>query len=164
MVGHHGVHAHHHHHSGHGYNGGMMMFNAPPPDPNMVLNLPFTGTFATCGCAASCGCTPHVAKIAPQYAVTVEAAPFITLAELNDVVNKANSIVENNFIPPMPLLFLHFCIPFSPICIMGCYASALDSKLNELVAQLNTSVYQQRGCHWYESPVPITPPSHSTSH
>lgn len=121
-----------------------MMKGGAPPDPNMLLNLSFVGKFDCCGLAAECGGGPEVPRIAPPSEVPVEAAPFITLEELNDVVNKANFILESNFIPPCPVL----CIPLA----IFCYANAIgkmDSGLDELVVELNNQPgFQQRGCHW----------------
>ncbi len=116
------------------------------PTTNQVIVLHLTGSNATCGCAATCGCTPPVAKIAKQYNVPQTASNYITLNELNEFVDEVNVILERGYIPPLPILCTHFCIPFSPICIMGYYQNKRSKELAVLLEKKNASL---RNCHWY---------------
>lgn len=109
----------------------------------MALNV--DGVHAACGCAAVCGCTPNVAKIPKQYYVPTDASSVISLQELSLFVDEVNHILERTYIPPLPLLFLHFCIPFSPVCIMSCFASSRQKALRELVDAKNSVM---KNCHW----------------
>lgn len=119
------------------------------PPVNTVLSLRVTGTAAACGCAANrcCG-APEVPKIAPQYFVPDEAAAFLNLDELNAFIREVNTIQENNYIPPIPLMFTHFCLPFSPVCVMSCFESSRNRMLRELVDKTNQQTLVPRGCHW----------------
>jgi hypothetical protein len=121
---------------------------APPSPANAVITLSFTGQFDQCGCAADCGCVPNAPRIAPQYFVPPEAAAFVSVAELNEISTELSSILANNHIPPMPLMFTHFCIPFSPVCVLSLYASRTDQKLNEFIESINRKTYVPRNCHW----------------
>lgn len=124
-----------------------MMTQAPL---NTVMSLRVSGHAAVCGCAANCCCcgAPAVPKLPPQYFVPEEAAAFMTIEELNSVIHNVNSIQENNYIPVLPLLFTHFCIPFSPICIISCYESSRNRLLREFVDRVNRETFVSRGCHW----------------
>jgi hypothetical protein len=120
----------------------------PPynPQPNHVLPLYAVGTDPTCGCAADCGCgVPNVAKIAKQYNIPPDAHSLIDLLALNTFVDEVNAILVNSFMPPFPIMFLHFCIPFSPVCIMSYYANRGTKGINALLEKVNPTM---RNCHW----------------
>jgi hypothetical protein len=141
----------HHHHSSGGGDGSYNDYYAPPPPPpkNTIITLTFTGTPSHCGCAADMGCgAPSTPTIAPQYFVDPEAQPYISLEELNNLAAEINSIFANNYMPPMPLMFTHFCIPFSPICVLSHYAARFDKALNEFIDRTNRTTYLERNCHW----------------
>jgi hypothetical protein len=91
---------------------------------------------------------PNAPRIAPQYFVPPEATAFVSVAELNEISTELSSILANNHIPPMPLMFTHFCIPFSPVCVLSLYASRTDQKLNEFIESINRNTYVPRNCHW----------------
>jgi hypothetical protein len=123
------------------------IFPAFGPKPNQALGFSLVGSYAACGCAARCGCTPMVPKIPPQYHIPNEAQKYLSLQELNEFVDKFNHILETNYIPVLPLIFTHFCIPFSPICVMSWYAQSRDKLLNELVKIENDKMVGRK-CHW----------------
>jgi hypothetical protein len=114
----------------------------------VVITLSFTGQFDQCGFAADCGCVPNAPRIAPQYFVPPEAAAFVSVAELNEISTELSTIMANNHVPQLPLGFTHFCIPFSPICVMSYYATRTDRKLNEFIESINRRTYVSRNCHW----------------
>jgi hypothetical protein len=141
----------HHNHSSGGGDGSYNNYYAPPPPPpkNTIITLTFTGMPSHCGCAADMGCgAPSTPTIAPQYFVDPEAQPYISLEELNNLAAEINSIFANNYMPPMPLMFTHFCIPFSPICVLSHYAARFDKALNEFIDRTNRTTYLERNCHW----------------
>lgn len=157
---HHGVHGHIHHHDihhhgihhGHGAHIGAGAHHHrtiiyPPfqPKPDQVLALDIDGDNDKFGCATTCGCTPNVAKIPRQYHVPLGAEDLITVEDLNVLADEVNRILETNYIPPFPLIFLHFCLPFSPICIMGSYSSKKQKALQELLEVKNATM---KNCHW----------------
>ena len=67
--------------------------------------------------------------------------------ELDQLMEEGNKVLKNSHIPPFPLIFTHFCIPFSPICILACYASKREKDLRSLCEKWNNQVFLQRGCH-----------------
>jgi hypothetical protein len=121
----------------------------PPPPANRVATLTYSGIPAVCGFAAECGCgVPTTPLIPEQYHIEPSAQPYISLAELNDVAKGINSITADNFLPPCPIAVTHFCVPFLPICILACYFSRYETKLNEFFEHINRTMYQSRNCHW----------------
>jgi hypothetical protein len=91
---------------------------------------------------------PNAPRIPPQYFTPPEAAGLGSVEELNDIASELNRILAYNYIPPMPLMFTHFCIPFSPFCAMSHYASRTDQKLNGFIESINRKTYVSRNCHW----------------
>jgi len=135
----------------------MIYPNALSPNPNAVIYLYLQGGPSVCGCAADCGCgVPTVPKIAPQYAVPAEAVSYISVAELNEFCQDVNYIQEHNSIPILPLIFTHFCIPFSPLCVMSHYETRRTKKLEQLLEKVNTEKFVSRGCHWERVAYPYT--------
>jgi hypothetical protein len=127
---------------------GRYQYNAAPtrpPPANTVLTLTFTGRFSECGLAADCGCVPGTPRIPPQYFVPPEAAPYISVAELNKFAAKINAVLANNYIPMFPVILLHIVA----VCVLGYYSSRMDSKLNQFIDSINTDTYVARNCHWY---------------
>mmetsp|Transcript_16257 Transcript_16257/g.17603 ORF Transcript_16257/g.17603 Transcript_16257/m.17603 type:complete len:186 (+) Transcript_16257:159-716(+) len=117
----------------------------PKPDQVMALNL--VGENDACGFAATCGCgwIPNVAKIPKQYNVPQSANSLIDLKDLNLLVKEVNQILEMNYLPLIPVIFLHFCLPFSPVCIMSHYTTKRQQALNELLEAKNATM---KDCHW----------------
>ncbi len=115
------------------------------PKQGQVLALIIDGTNDACGFAAACGCTPNVSKIPKQYHVPQEASSLIDLEDLNVVINEVNHILETTYIPALPISFLHFCIPFSPVCIFRYCQSQRQEALNELLKVKNAAM---KDAHW----------------
>lgn len=117
----------------------------PKPDQVMALNL--VGENDACGFAATCGCgwIPNVAKIPKQYNVPHDANSLIDLEDLNLLIKEVNQILEMNYLPLIPVIFLHFCLPFSPVCIMSHYTTKRQQALNELLEAKNATM---KDCHW----------------
>eukprot|EP00599_Poterioochromonas_sp_BG-1_P008593 CAMPEP_0173150556 /NCGR_PEP_ID=MMETSP1105-20130129/11036_1 /TAXON_ID=2985 /ORGANISM="Ochromonas sp., Strain BG-1" /LENGTH=152 /DNA_ID=CAMNT_0014065725 /DNA_START=95 /DNA_END=553 /DNA_ORIENTATION=- len=122
-------------------------YHYPPfqPKTDQVMALNLVGENDSCGCAATCGCTPNVAKIPKQYNIPQEAKSLIHLEDLNLFVDEVNRILERTFIPMLPMSFLHFCLPFSPICIMSRYRAKRQKDLNLLLEAKNATM---KDCHW----------------
>jgi hypothetical protein len=117
-------------------------------NPDAVVTLYLQGESDHCGCAEDCGCAPHFAQIPPQYHVPQEAASHLTLSELNEVCRGVNQILESTHLPAFLAMFLHFCLPFSPICAMRYFKARQNRLLAELVTTLNREVFVDRNCHW----------------
>jgi hypothetical protein len=127
---------------------GVLLMNNFQVNQDIVLSLKVQGTNDAFGCAADCGCIPNVAKIPPQYTVPPAATEYISPTELNDIVQRFNHILETNFIPMLPLMFLHMCLPFSPICVLSHCSSRKTKKVDEFLASINQETYLRRSCHW----------------
>jgi coproporphyrinogen III oxidase-like Fe-S oxidoreductase len=91
---------------------------------------------------------PNAPRIPPQHFTPPDAAELVSVEELNEIASELNRILAYNHIPPMPLGFTHFCIPFSPFCAMSYYATRTDQKLNEFIESINRKTYVSRNCHW----------------
>jgi hypothetical protein len=123
----------------------IMMHHPGTPPANTVLTLTFTGRFGECGLAADCGCVPNAPRIPPQYFVPPEAAPYISVAELNKIAAEISAVLANNYVPMFPIILLHIVA----VCVLGYYSSRMDSKLDQFIDSINTETYVARNCHWY---------------
>jgi hypothetical protein len=124
------------------------VYTPPPPPANTVITLNFSGQFWQCGLAADCGCVADAPRIPRQEVLPPVAESLISLEHLNEVVAGLNTVLAENYIPPLPLLFTHVCLPFSPVCVMAYYASRADQKLKEYIASLNSASGVPRNYHW----------------
>lgn len=86
-------------------------------------------------------------SISIQYALSPEAAQCISLEEVNSFVREVNDILQRTHLPMFPLIFMHFIIPFSPICFLSCATSSRQKKLQELIERTNETL-KSRNCHW----------------
>lgn len=120
-----------------------MMNNAP----GQVLALHLTGSDGQCGLCCY-PCNGSAAQIQQQYAIPPEASAVYTMQEINDFVRDINDILQRTNLPIMPLIFMHFCIPFSPICCLFCASSTRQNRLKRYVEQVNEKL-KPRNCHWY---------------
>jgi hypothetical protein len=147
---HQSTHSAHLHHSSGGGDGSNNNYYAPPPPPkNTIITLTFTGAASQCGCAADMGFgIPTTPTISPHHFLDPEAQPYISLEELNNLAAEINAIFANNYMPPLPLMFTHFCIPFSPVCVMFYYIARLEKAFNEFIDHMNRTTYLERNCHW----------------
>jgi hypothetical protein len=125
-----------------------MIFPGLYNNPNAVISLHVQGSASFCGCASDCGCTPNVPKISPQYDVPFEARSYLSLSELEEFVRNINFILENNYLPPLPVIFMHFCIPFSPICLLSYYSNRCSNRIDKYLESVNQEKFVSRGCHW----------------
>ncbi len=121
---------------------------APVPASQVpVMVLRTEGSDAVCGCpCCGQGCVSTV-QFQNLYFVPPETGGKITQDELTRLTNEGNEILRTTHMPPMPIIFMHFCIPFSPICIISCYAQKRESRLKELCEKWNKEVFLSRGCH-----------------
>jgi hypothetical protein len=131
-----GGHTHHHH----------AVLLPHVPVPGEVFGLRVTGRDSQCGlcCNVLKGPSGQVDK---QYALTIEASSCVSLQEVNEFVDKINVVLRDTHMPIIPLIFTHFLLPFSPICILACYSSRRQTQLKALVEEMNTKALV-RNCHW----------------
>jgi hypothetical protein len=87
-------------------------------------------------------------RIPRQEVLPPAAESLISLEHLNEVVAGLNTVLAENYMPPLPLLFTHVCIPLSPVCVMAYYASRADQKLKEYITSLNSASGVPRNYHW----------------
>jgi hypothetical protein len=115
---------------------------------NVVLQIPLA-RHAPCGCGltADCGCPPPdsvVSKFSRQYFVPPEAASFVNLEELNELIDELNLIHKNNTLAAFPIIVV---LPIAG-CVDGYYQLRRNSRLEAAVEQKNQKVYVPRKCHW----------------
>lgn len=75
-----------------------------------------------------------------------QVTPFISMGEVNSFRTEFNDIFRTTHIPQMPAMFLHFCIPFSPICLMSYYSQKRERKVKAAVEEWNAKLVP-RGAH-----------------
>ncbi len=129
-----------------------MMFSGAAPiiapvnsqAPAMVVRTEGNDAFCGLPCSPCCYGTIQFQK---QYFIPPETGGRITQQELDQLMEEGNNVLRYSHIPPFPLIFTHFCIPFSPICIMACYASKRERDLRSLCEKWNNKIFLQRGCH-----------------
>ncbi len=88
--------------------------------PAMVVRT--EGSDAICGCPC-CSCCITTIQFQKQYFIPPETGGRISQEEFDRILKEGNEILQNTHIPVIPTIFMHFCIPFSPICIITCYAN-----------------------------------------
>jgi hypothetical protein len=116
---------------------------------NVVLQIPLArndNPFG-CGLTADCGCPPpdHIVyKFSRQYFVPPEAASFVNLEELNELIDELNLIYKNNTVALLPIVV---AVPVA-LCMLAHYMSRRISRLEAAVEQKNQKVYVPRNCHW----------------
>ncbi len=112
--------------------------------PSMIIRT--EGNDGICGCPC-CSCCISTIQFQKLYFIPPETGGRITQQELDQIMEEGNHILKNTHIPAFPIIFMHFCIPFSPICIMYCYASRRETQLKEMCDKWNNQVFLQRGCN-----------------
>ncbi len=114
-----------------------------PQLPSLVIRT--DGTDAMCGCP--CDAETQTIQFQKQYFVPPECGGRITMEELDSFIQQANQILKMSHIPVFPIICMHFCIPFSPYCIMAYYSRKRKVDLKELCERWNTQVLIARGCN-----------------
>jgi hypothetical protein len=109
----------------------------------MTINA--EGMDAACG--LPCCCSVTTKQFQTQYFIPPECANCISAAELSRLVEEGNRILSTTHMPVLPIIFTHFCIPFSPICIIAAYANSRQEKLRALCKRWNDEVFLARNCH-----------------
>jgi hypothetical protein len=116
------------------------------PLPGEVFGLRVTGQDSQVGLCCN-GYKGPSAQVDKQYALPAEASFCVNLQEVNEFVDKINGILRDTHMPMIPLMLTHFCVPFSPICVLSHYASKRLVQLKALVEEMNTKA-SVRDSHW----------------
>lgn len=111
----------------------------------VAMTINAEGMDAACG--LPCCCSVGTKQFQTQYFIPPECANCISAAELSRLVEEGNHILRTTHMPVLPIIFMHFCIPFSPICIIASYANSRQEKLRALCKKWNDEVFLARNCH-----------------
>jgi len=97
---------------------------------------------------ASCGCVGCVNSnyITPPPFFPSALQGYITNDDLLDFIDDVNGVYKRTVCPMFPLIFLHFCLPFSPICFASCAASNRKKGLTRALRDFNT-LYAEKGLY-----------------
>lgn len=110
-----------------------------------VLNIQSEGMDSMVGCPCCCPISTQLFQT--QYFIPPECTNLISAAELSRLVEEGNHILKTTHMPVFPIICMHFCIPFSPLCILACYANSRQEKLREMCRKWNDKVFMERNCH-----------------
>eukprot|EP00598_Pedospumella_elongata_P015890 CAMPEP_0184995124 /NCGR_PEP_ID=MMETSP1098-20130426/51818_1 /TAXON_ID=89044 /ORGANISM="Spumella elongata, Strain CCAP 955/1" /LENGTH=202 /DNA_ID=CAMNT_0027521331 /DNA_START=163 /DNA_END=771 /DNA_ORIENTATION=+ len=104
------------------------------------------GWYGCKGDSVKCNFNPHF--------LPDELNGIITFAEFAAMTKDIDQVLADTHMPMMPLFLGHFCIPFSPICVMMYYHSQRLQRM-EQVLQTYTATLAERGYYWEQAPVNI---------
>ncbi len=119
--------------------------NIMQPSNYPILSLRLSGRSENCACCMDCGGRPSSLEIEPIFAVPLEASPYVTKDEVNQLIDRVNETIARNHLPFCPFTLLHILLPYSPLCIAAYYASRRQKKLREIVGDANAFL---KDCHW----------------
>lgn len=121
-----------------------------PTVAGAILTLQFIPNDSICGLPGCCccyACVPSASYIQDVYAIPLQENPYFNLADMNEMIHKINRIVAETHVPIFPILFTHFCIPFSPICLIGGCHSRRTARIRQLLDETNARV-SPHGIHF----------------
>lgn len=73
------------------------------------------------------------------------------MEEVSAIVRDFDDIFRHTHWPIMPLMLMHFILPFSPVCIAACCRQRRESQVKEAVAKWNAKLVP-RGAHLEMAP------------
>jgi hypothetical protein len=91
-------------------------------------------------------------SIANVPSLPAEISHIITAEEMNQMINEINPILASTHIAGCPMVFMHFLLPCSPICIAKSYRRDREKQVTEVLRRWNENVFSKRGIHWEITP------------
>lgn len=127
----------------------MVSIGTSTPD-NSILSFYLTGTDSTFGLPACCffyANAPTCRYIQEVYSIPLEENGVFNVSDMNDLIRNINQILSYTHVPVFPLIFTHFCLPFSPICLKGYCEYERGNELKELLKEVNSRI-SPHGIHF----------------
>lgn len=115
---------------------------------HIILILEKEGKDALCGLCCTKNAETSTVRLKKIEYLPKCAAGYIKLEEAEEMIRDINAILNENYIAPIPTIFLHFIIPLSPAFILSHYREKRSQLLSEYFEQKNVITFAERRCHW----------------